>query len=103
MNDVDKLMTRREAIISTWRTLTGSARAARLPELEEHALHHQRMLEEPPTKEGLGDWIANLTKAVGIPPCDECKKRQAALNALDTTKPAAELARDVFNAILHPT
>lgn len=30
---------------------------------------------------GLGDVVAAGTKAVGIPPCAPCKRRQAALNA----------------------
>jgi hypothetical protein len=29
---------------------------------------------------GLGDVIAGITKAVGIQPCDACKRRQARLN-----------------------
>jgi hypothetical protein len=29
----------------------------------------------------LGDWIADLTTAIGIPPCGGCEKRQAWLNA----------------------
>ncbi len=100
MDDLERLEARRQTVISTWKNLGDVAQAAGVKELEEHARKHQRKLEDPPTKEGLGDWIANLTKAVGIPPCAECKKRQAALNALDTSKPATELARDVFKALL---
>lgn len=29
---------------------------------------------------GLGDSVARVTSAVGIPPCGGCKERQAALN-----------------------
>lgn len=29
----------------------------------------------------LGDAVATVTKAVGIEPCEECKKRQAFLNS----------------------
>ena len=31
---------------------------------------------------GLGDTIANITKAVGIKPCNGCKKRQEKLNKM---------------------
>lgn len=31
---------------------------------------------------GLGDVVANVTSAVGIKPCDGCKKRQESLNKL---------------------
>jgi len=103
MDDLQKLEDRRLQIIATWKQLGDVARASGSKELEEHARKHQAALEEPPTKAGLGDWIANLTKAVGIPPCDQCKKRQAALNSLDTSKPVNELVRDVFRAILTPS
>jgi hypothetical protein len=33
-------------------------------------------------KKGLGDRVADLTKAVGIKPCEACKKRQAKLNQI---------------------
>jgi len=32
--------------------------------------------------QGLGDVVANLTSAVGIEPCDNCKDRQFSLNRL---------------------
>jgi hypothetical protein len=32
--------------------------------------------------QGLGDVVANLTSAVGIEPCDDCKDRQFTLNRL---------------------
>ena len=31
---------------------------------------------------GIGDVIARMTKAVGIAPCDSCKKRQESLNKM---------------------
>ena len=31
---------------------------------------------------GIGDVVANITKAVGIEPCDGCKQRQEKLNKL---------------------
>ena len=36
----------------------------------------------PPTFRGLGDVVAAITRAVRIPSCGGCKKRQAALNKL---------------------
>lgn len=35
---------------------------------------------------GLGDVVAKATKAVGIQPCEGCKKRQEALNKLVSFK-----------------
>ena len=34
---------------------------------------------------GLGDRVANLTKAVGIKPCGGCQKRREALNKMTDT------------------
>ena len=36
---------------------------------------------KPPVR-GLGDLIARATAAVGVQPCDACRKRQEALNRL---------------------
>ncbi len=33
-------------------------------------------------KTGLGDRVADMLKSVGIKPCEGCKKRQEALNAI---------------------
>lgn len=38
-------------------------------------------LRDPAKSRGLGDTIAQATKAIGIKPCGGCKKRQAKLNA----------------------
>ena len=37
---------------------------------------------------GLGDTIAKITKAVGIKPCNGCRKRQEALNKAVPYRPA---------------
>jgi len=34
------------------------------------------------SKKGLGDMVADVTKAVGIKPCEGCKKRQEKLNVI---------------------
>ena len=39
------------------------------------------MKEEEKSK-GLGDTVAKMTKAVGIKPCEPCKRRQEKLNRL---------------------
>ena len=40
----------------------------------------EQELQRGKMSRGLGDTIANVTKAVGIKPCGGCKKRQAILN-----------------------
>ena len=40
----------------------------------------KRSKEYKEYKKGLGDMIASVTKAVGIEPCEGCKKRQDTLN-----------------------
>jgi hypothetical protein len=39
-------------------------------------------IKETPQSKGLGDTIAKATKAVGIKPCNACKKRQEKLNKI---------------------
>jgi hypothetical protein len=39
---------------------------------------------EAPQAPQLGDFIASVTKAVGIKPCSGCRKRQEYLNQLST-------------------
>jgi hypothetical protein len=41
----------------------------------------KRKLEAAAGGKLLGDWIADLTTAIGIPPCGGCEKRKAWLNA----------------------
>lgn len=103
MEDVDALEARWRARVGMWKKLADTARASGSKELEQHARKHQQMLEEPPTREGLGDWVANLTKSVGIPPCEECKRRQNALNSIDTSQPIAFVVRAVFKALVERT
>ena len=40
-----------------------------------------RRLRERPSR-GLGDTVAKVTQAIGIPPCAGCKKPQAAMKKL---------------------
>jgi hypothetical protein len=44
----------------------------------------ERLVESAPAPkpkmQGLGDVVARVTKAVGITPCEPCRKRQQALN-----------------------
>ena len=42
---------------------------------------------------GLGDTIARMTTAIGIPPCGGCKKRQERLNKLVPYRSRHERAR----------
>lgn len=44
------------------------------------AEHKKRLWDEHQKSRGLGDTIAKATSAVGIKPCEGCKKRQAWLN-----------------------
>jgi len=39
-------------------------------------------IKETSQSKGLGDTIAKATKAVGIKPCNACKKRQEKLNKI---------------------
>jgi len=47
----------------------------------------------------LGDIVAAATKAVGIQPCEECKRRQAILNAIDFSKPITEVYADLVKSL----
>lgn len=71
-----------------------------VPELEAHARVQLELYERPPAK--VGDWIAKFTKAFGIPPCSQCRQRQAALNAVDFSKPSSEVFKDLFTALIRP-
>lgn len=44
--------------------------------------HEHRAPQAPPTHYGAGDLVARATGALGIAPCQPCKKRQAQLNGL---------------------
>jgi hypothetical protein len=52
---------------------------------------------------GLGDTIANVTKAIGIEPCEGCNKRKNLLNVLfpfNTPSPMTEEEKEQFKSIL---
>jgi hypothetical protein len=49
---------------------------------EELIKERKKFFQEKRKSDGLGDTIANITKAIGIKPCGGCKKRQAKLNKL---------------------
>lgn len=51
---------------------------------------------------GIGDKVAALTSAVGISPCEICKKRQEAMNKVDFSKPIAEVYKDLRLAVTDP-
>lgn len=46
------------------------------------ALAHREHRQAPRPHYGLGDVVAAATQAVGIKPCEPCKKRQAQLNGI---------------------
>lgn len=50
----------------------------------------------------LGDQIAAVTSALGITPCEECKLRQQAMNAVDFTKHPLEVYNDLRLAATDP-
>lgn len=52
---------------------------------------------------GLGDTIANVTKAIGVEPCEGCNKRKNLLNVLfpfNTPLPMTEEEKEQFKSIL---
>lgn len=51
------------------------------PIIYRKVIHHLTP-DAPTPPRGLGDVVANLTKAVGVKPCGGCQKRQEALNRL---------------------
>ncbi len=97
--DEQELERRRAALAARWKRLADSASKANNPTLEAHALAEFNKLEHPVQ---LGDRVATLTKALGIPPCDDCKKRQAALNQVDTTQSLYHVIQAAALAILKP-
>lgn len=54
--------------------------------------------------EGAGDKIARLTAAMGIKPCEGCKKRREAMNLVSAADQKDQLAkaRAMMNAIWNP-
>lgn len=66
-------------------------------------LHHARYLAPPaPAETKAGDFVASVTKALGIPECGGCGKRRAAMNAVDLKGPAMTVFRGLTAAILNP-
>lgn len=78
------LEARRVKLAAGWRRVEAAAKVANNKIMEAHARHHAELLEDPPVK--LGDRVATLTHALGIPQCDGCKRRQAAMNRIDIRK-----------------
>lgn len=91
------LEVRRTILIAQWRELERVSKLSGNTVLEEHARKHAELLEDPPVK--LGDRFATLTHALGIPQCDDCKKRQAAMNRVDTRKGILHTVKGVLKAI----
>lgn len=98
--NLEVLEAHRTRVIAQWRELEAVARKAGNKILEEHARKHAELLEDPPVK--LGDAVATLTHALGIPQCDDCKKRQAAMNRVDTRKGFVNTVKGIFKAITNP-
>ena len=82
-------------IAQKWKQLATSARRAGNTVLAEHAERSAAEVE----RVKIGDVIAGMTSALGIKPCGDCKKRQAALNTVDTTQPTVDIIKDIFRAL----
>lgn len=68
--------------MSCLHAISGVCRHAKLPQLPaEPSLCGPCPHYRGPAR-GLGDAVAAVTKAVGIPPCGGCAKRREALNAI---------------------
>jgi hypothetical protein len=50
----------------------------------------------------LGDFVADITKVLGIKECGGCAKRRAALNRLDLDQPLLDLAKGLKEALVNP-
>lgn len=87
----------RRVVIAQWREIEATSRALGNKVLESHAREQAELLEDPPVK--LGDAVATLTHALGIPQCDDCKKRQTALNKVDTRKGLISTVKNIVKAI----
>lgn len=98
MDKLELLEQRRKTLADGWRNLAEHADASGNVELRDAAREQLDLLERPRP----GDWVASFTKALGIPQCDKCKKRQAAMNAVDMSRPAPQVIRDLFLALLQP-
>jgi hypothetical protein len=93
----ERLEAHRQRVIAGWRRLEVLGRAAGNKVLEAEARKQAELLEDPPVK--LGDAFATLTHALGIPQCDDCKKRQAAMNKVDTRKGFVNTVKGIVKAI----
>ena len=86
---------RREAIAKAYRNMAFALRNAGAHKAADEFDVAVAELERP----RIGDAIAGMTSALGIKPCGDCKKRQAALNTVDTTKPTIDVIKDIFRAL----
>lgn len=98
MDKLELLEYRRKILVDGWRKLEKNADAAGMDAMRDAAREQIDLLDRPRA----GDWVANFTKALGIPQCDQCKKRQEAMNKVDMSRPKHEVFRDLFRAFLHP-
>lgn len=62
--------------------------------LDVHAAYYKRP--------GLGDRVASVTAALGIPECGGCGKRRAAMNVIDANGPLAKVFVGLIKAAINP-
>ena len=69
---------------------------------EIHRPREKEKDEQAGERYGAGEYVAQITKKLGIAECKPCGRRRAAMNTINLSGPAYEVFKGLTEAIIHP-